>query len=258
MLKAVLFDVDGTLAETEEFHRQAFNAVFAAYAMDHVWSKDQYRELLKVTGGKERLAAYFAAQGIVIPESRIRELHIAKNAGYAQGIASGAALRPGIRRLMTEARAAGLPLGIATTTSEANLDALLRPVLGAGWSASFACMVAGDQVARKKPAPDVYQACLQRLGLAPDECVAIEDSAVGVRSAHAAGIAVLVTPSSYTDHDDFSLAEACVPDLGEPDRTWGRAVAGFPAGYVRLDDLRKLVAIRAAGAAVKGEYLASH
>jgi len=258
ILKAILFDVDGTLAETEEFHRRAFNAVFKSFGMDHAWSMDQYRELLKITGGKERLAAYFAAQGQPVPEGRIRELHVAKNAGYAQAIASGATrLRPGVGRLMADARAAGLRLGIATTTSEANLDALLRPLLGTGWAESFACVVAGDQVAHKKPAPDVYRACLQQLGLAPGESVAIEDSAVGVRSARAAGIAVLVTPSSYTDHDDFSKADACVPDLGEPDRPWSRAIAGFPAGYVRLDDLRRLAAMRAGGAPVKGEYLAS-
>jgi HAD superfamily hydrolase (TIGR01509 family) len=263
MLKAVLFDVDGTLAETEEFHRQAFNAVFAAHGMDHVWTVEQYRELLKVTGGKERLSAFFASQGLDVPEARIRELHVAKNAGYAQGLAAGAArLRPGVARLLGETRAAGLHLGIATTTSEVNLDALLRPLLGSGWAASFACVVAGDQVTHKKPAPDVYQACLQRLGLASGEAVAIEDSAVGARSARAAGIAVLVTPSRYTDHDDFSHANACVPDLGEPDQTWNQDFAGFPAGYVRLDDLRQLLAEPGAGAGAdadgKGAYLAHH
>lgn len=257
ILKAVLFDVDGTLAETEEYHRQAFNAVFAAHGFDHSWSVEQYRELLKVTGGKERLAAYFAAQGVDVPDARIRELHLAKNARYAQGVAAGSAqLRPGVQRLMAEARSAGVRLGIATTTSEVNLDALLRPMLGRNWSAAFACVVAGDQVARKKPAPDVYVACLHRLDIAPAEAVAIEDSAVGVRAARAAGIPVLVTPSRYTEHDDFSLADATVPDLGEPDRRWEQAVAGFPAGYVQLENLRQLAAVRGAGAAEKAEDLA--
>ena len=257
ILKAVLFDVDGTLAETEEFHRQAFNAVFAAHGLAHAWSVDQYRELLKITGGKERLAAYFAAQGLDMPDARIRELHLAKNAAYAQGIAAGAArLRPGVARLMAETRAAGLHLGVATTTSEVNLDALLRPLLGPDWAAWFACVAAGDQVARKKPAPDVYQACLQRLDIAPAEAIAIEDSAVGVRSARAAGIAVLATPSRYTELDDFSLADACVPDLGEPGRPWDCKVAGFAAGHVRLDDLRRLTAVRGGSTVEKVEDLA--
>jgi HAD superfamily hydrolase (TIGR01509 family) len=259
MLKAVLFDVDGTLAETEEFHRAAFNAVFAAQGLDHAWSVDQYRELLKVTGGKERMSAYFAAQGVALPESRIRELHLAKNAGYAQGMAAGAVqLRPGVARLMQETRAAGLRLGIATTTSEVNLAALLRPLLGADWALGFACVVAGDQVVHKKPAPDVYQACLLRLGIAADEAVAIEDSAAGVRAARAAGVAVLATPSCYTDRDDFSAADACVPDLGEPHRPWSSPVAGFPAGYVRLADLQPLPARRGAAAQAGGEFLANH
>lgn len=259
MLKAVLFDVDGTLAETEEFHRRAFNEVFAAHGIDHAWSVDEYRELLKVTGGKERMGAYFAAQGEAVSADLIRTLHLAKNARYAQGIASGdASLRPGVRRLMGEARDAGLRLGIATTTSEVNLEALLRPLLGEGWTGQFAAVAAGDQVAHKKPAPDIYQACLQRLGIAPDEAIAIEDSAAGVRSARAAGIPVLVTPSRYTDRDDFSQADGCVPDLGEPGRPWDRPVAGFPAGFVRIADLQALVARRGAGAPGREEFLARH
>jgi HAD superfamily hydrolase (TIGR01509 family) len=245
MLKAVLFDVDGTLAETEEFHRRAFNAVFAAQGLAHAWSVDQYRELLKVTGGKERMAAYFSAQGVEISEHRIRELHLAKNAAYAQALAAGAAgLRPGVTRLLQEIPAAGIRLGIATTTSESNLDALLRPLLGPAWSARFSCVVAGDQVVHKKPAPDVYQACLLRLGIAADEAIAIEDSAAGVAAAVATGIAVLATPSRYTDRDDFAAADACVPDLGEPDRTWAAVVSGFAHGFVRCADLQRLVAER--------------
>ncbi len=258
-LKAVLFDVDGTLAETEEFHRRAFNDVFAAHGLDHAWSVDQYRELLKVTGGKERMSAYFASRGQPVSEDLIRTLHRAKNARYAQGIAAGdARLRPGVQRLMAETRAAGLQLGIATTTSEVNLEALLRPLLGARWASPFAGVVAGDQVVHKKPAPDVYQLCLQRLGIAPDEAVAIEDSAAGVRSARAAGIAVLVTPSGYTDRDDFSQADACVPDLGEPGQPWNPPVAGFPDGCVRVADLQSLLARRSVGERGQEAFLARH
>jgi HAD superfamily hydrolase (TIGR01509 family) len=265
MLKAVLFDVDGTLAETEEFHRSAFNAVFAAQGLAHAWSAAQYRELLKVTGGKERMQAYFASQDLPMPESRIRELHLAKNAAYAQFLDSGAVpLRPGVLRLMREIREQGLGLGLATTTSEANLEALLRPVLGAAWADRFDCIVAGDQVRHKKPAPDVYLACLERLGLRPAEALAIEDSAAGLRSAQAAGIAVLATPSRYTDRDDLSAAQACVPDLGEPDRSWGRPAEAFPLGHVRAVDLPALVDRRPGAGAVAteapaaGENFAGH
>ncbi len=240
MLKAILFDVDGTLAETEESHRQAFNAAFAQAQMDLQWSVAQYRELLKVTGGKERLRAYFGAAGAAPPDERIRALHAAKNAFYAQAIAAGAvALRPGVLRLMREARAAGMCLGIATTTSAENLDALLQPLLGAAWRQDFASVVAGDQVARKKPAPDVYCACLEELGLPGAAAVAIEDSAAGVRAARAAGVGVVATPSRYTERDDLSQADCVLPNLGDPERPWESVPPGFARPYLQLDDLRR-------------------
>jgi HAD superfamily hydrolase (TIGR01509 family) len=243
MLKAVLFDVDGTLAETEEFHRTAFNAVFAQERIEAQWSVEQYRDLLKVTGGKERIGAYFRSRGIPMTEQRIVALHLAKNARYARNLLEGGArFRPGVRRLMDEARAAGLRLGIATTTSLENLSALLQPAFGPDWAAGFACIVAGDQVPRKKPAPDVYQSCLQQLGLRADEAIAIEDSAVGIEAARAAGLAVLATPSLYTEHHDFSGADAVVPHLGDPHEPWAQARPGFAQRWVGVGDLAALVA----------------
>jgi HAD superfamily hydrolase (TIGR01509 family) len=244
MLKAVLFDVDGTLAETEEFHRHAFNAAFVQNGLAASWSAEEYRELLRVTGGKERLAHYFALRGLAVTEERIRSLHAAKNAWYGQRLGDGSVgLRPGVQRLMTEVQAAGLRLGIATTTSAQNLDALLRPLLGRAWIAQFACVVSGDQVAHKKPAPDVYVACLQRLGLAAEEVLAIEDSPAGIGAARAAGLAVLVTPSLYTLGEDFHGATAVVPDLGEPERPWPSEMPGFARRWVDAEALRALVAL---------------
>ncbi len=241
MLKAILFDVDGTLAETEEFHRRAFNSAFALDGLAIEWSQDQYRDLLKVTGGKERLAAFFRASAMSMPDERIRALHRSKNALYAQGLASGAVgLRPGVRRLMHAARDAGVRLGIATTTSAENLDALLRPLFGTAWADDFASVVAGDQVPRKKPAPDVYLECLRQLQVAAGDAVAIEDSAAGVRAARDAGVGVLATPSQYTDHDDFSQADGVVPHLGDPEHPWERPQAGFARPFVLLEDLGRL------------------
>jgi len=154
MLKAVLFDVDGTLAETEEFHRRAFNLAFTEQALDVNWCPEEYRQLLRVSGGKERLTRYFRNIRMVMPEERVRAIHAAKNALYGRDLAAGVVrLRPGVLRLISEARAAGLQLGIATTTSVVNLGALLQPLLGAAgsdWSSLFDGVVAGDQVAKKK------------------------------------------------------------------------------------------------------------
>jgi len=138
-------------------------------------------------------------------------------------------------------------LGIATTTSYVNLDALLRPLLGAPWAQDFACVVAGDQVARKKPAPDVYLACLERLKLLPAEVVAIEDSAAGLSAAHAAGIAVVVTPSRYTDTDDFSRAERLFEHLGDPQTPWQGPMAANGRIFLRLADLQALAQARGTG-----------
>jgi len=245
MLKAILFDVDGTIAETEEFHRLAFNAAFAEHGFDIVWSQEEYRERLRVTGGRERLTRYFQLRGMEISEERIVRIHAAKNSLYARSVAAGTvSRRPGVLRLIEEARAADLRLGIVTTTSAVNLDVLMQPLLGEPgkhWSSWFDCVVAGNDVARKKPAPDAYEACLKQLGIRPQVAVAIEDSPAGIASARAAGIAVLATPSQYTLGEDFSGAEAVVPDLGEPDRPWPCPVPAFPCGWVDVAGLRKLV-----------------
>ena len=246
MLKAVLFDVDGTLAETEEFHRRAFNQAFAEQGLDIEWSREQYRDLLRITGGKERLRHFFLSRPMpnrdLPDEALIASLHARKNALYKRNLISGdAGLRPGVLRLITEARDSDIRLGIATTTSAVNLDALLTPLLGVDWACHFAVVVAGDEVPRKKPAPDVYEACLRQLGVDARDVVAIEDSVPGAASAKAAGIRVLLTPSSYTEGDDFSAADAVVPDLGDPMRPWQQAVEGFPRRWVDLDALRSML-----------------
>jgi beta-phosphoglucomutase-like phosphatase (HAD superfamily) len=245
MLKAILFDVDGTLAETEEFHRSAFNAAFVEQGLDVCWDFEEYRQLLRVTGGKERLTRYFRNIRTVMPQDRILAIHAAKNELYGRRLAQGAVeLRPGVLRLIGEARAAGLKLGIATTTTAVNLNALLQPVLGTAhtdWSQAFDCVVAGDQVERKKPEPDVYLACLQRLGIGAEEAVAIEDSPAGVAAARAAGIAVLVAPSQYTLGENFCEADCVVPDLGDPQRPWLSKAPGFPRHWVDVAGLRNLV-----------------
>jgi beta-phosphoglucomutase-like phosphatase (HAD superfamily) len=210
-LEALIFDVDGTLAETEEVHRRAFNQAFAEAGLDWVWTEDLYRELLKVTGGKERIAHFM---GRPDEQGLVRRLHARKTDIYAALMTPDAiALRPGVEALLREARRRGVALALATTTSRPNVDALIGAVLGEealGWFASIAC---GDRVAAKKPAPDIYHLALAELGVPATRAVAIEDSWNGVRAARAAGLAVIATPSLYSAGDDFSEAQAVVaPD----------------------------------------------
>lgn len=233
-LSALIFDVDGTLAETEEVHRRAFNDAFAAAGLDWVWSQALYRDLLAVTGGKERIAAYQRRiRAAPLDPTGIASLHADKTARYTARVdAGGMSLRPGVRRLLREAHAAGLRLAIATTTSRPNVAALLTAV---GDLPAFDVIAAGDEVAVKKPAPDVFHLAVQRLALPPEACIAFEDTQNGVQSATGAGLACLVTVSAYGGAGPFAGAAAVVSDLGEPDHP-ATLLAGpaLPAGMVTL------------------------
>ncbi|MCF8178661.1 MAG: HAD-IA family hydrolase [Sulfuritalea sp.] len=217
MLEALIFDVDGTLADTErDGHRPAFNAAFAEAGLDWHWDEALYGELLEVTGGKERIrffcerhAPEFLHQAD--SEGRIKALHAAKTRHYVALCAQGIRLRPGVERLLRDAHTAGLRLAIATTTTPENVSALLAPDL----LSLFEKVGAGDTVPNKKPAPDIYEWVLAQLALPATACLAIEDSANGLKASRAAGLATVITRTAYTDDHDFSGAVALLPDLGQ-------------------------------------------
>jgi len=222
-LKALIFDVDGTLADTErDGHRPAFNLAFAEQGLDWHWDEALYGELLAVTGGKERIKYYVES---FLPPQRPQhvqtlaaDLHRIKTRHYTELVAKGALpLRPGVRRLLEEARAAGLRLAIATTTNPDNVTALLRHSLGEGTESWFEVIAAGDIVPAKKPAPDIYLWALKQLKLDAASCIAFEDSANGIKASLGAGIPTIVTVNGYTDQDAFDGALAVLSDLGEPD-----------------------------------------
>jgi HAD superfamily hydrolase (TIGR01509 family) len=223
-LQALIFDVDGTLADTErDGHRVAFNRAFAEHGLDWRWDVETYGELLEVAGGKERLRHFIeqAHPAIDSPGSLdafVRELHAAKTRHYLDLLATGGIpLRPGVRRLLQQVRAADLRLAIATTAVPESVTALLAVNLGkesVGW---FEVIAAGDIVPRKKPAPDIYRYALERLRLTAASCLAIEDSAAGLRAATAAGVATLVTVNAYTRRQGFTGAMAVLDGLGEPE-----------------------------------------
>jgi len=215
-LRALIFDVDGTLADTErDGHRPAFNAAFAEAGLNWHWDVDLYGELLAVTGGKERMNFYaerHAPEFLTAPDAqqRIRDLHAAKTRHYVAMLAAGAIpLRPGVEELLLSAQASGLRLAIATTTTPENVTALLPPAL----MALFEKVGAGDTVPNKKPAPDIYLWVLKELGLSADECLAIEDSGPGLAAARGAGLATVITPCDYTMEHDFSSALRRIPSL---------------------------------------------
>lgn len=220
-LSALIFDVDGTLAETEEIHRLAFDDTFAEAGLPWHWDVDLYRELLRTTGGKERIRRFLDMRGIAastFPDARIAELHARKTELYVARIAEGrVALRPGVEAVLRDALARGLRLAIATTTSRPNIEILLDVIFGAEGRTLFETLVCGEDVMMKKPAPDAYFEALRRFDLPAEACLAFEDSANGLASARAAGLRTIVTPSLYTSHETFEGAAALMPNLSSFD-----------------------------------------
>lgn len=220
-LQALIFDVDGTLADTEAAHLAAFNHAFAEAGMDWRWDTQRYTELLAISGGKERMLHYWQqTRGDVIDiggagvRDTIDRLHHIKTAAYEALVQQGEVeLRPGVLRLMNEALAQGLRLAIATTTSPVNIAALLSRAIGPDWRMRFAAIGDASTAPVKKPHPQVYLQMLAALQLPAEACLAFEDSANGLRAATAAGIATVVTPNGFTAHHDFSGALRVVPDL---------------------------------------------
>ena len=223
MLNALIFDVDGTLADTESVHLEAFNHAFRQEGLDWHWSTEQYTQLLDISGGKERMLHHWRAVDPDMKEvdagaltDTINRLHEIKTAYYENAVNSGAVtLRPGVLALMNEARGQGLQLAIATTTSPVNIAALMRSAIGLDWRSHFLAVGDASNAPIKKPHPQVYLKVLADMGMSAPECVAFEDSANGLRAATAAGLDTVITPNSFTAHHDFKGALRVVPDLSQ-------------------------------------------
>jgi HAD superfamily hydrolase (TIGR01509 family) len=247
-LKAFIFDVDGTLSNTErDGHRVAFNQAFDEYGIGWHWSVETYGELLEVTGGKERMKFYaekFLDKSEVPDDlmEKIPELHAAKTRHYTELLSTGAIpLRPGVERLINEARQRGFRLAIATTTTPENVTALLTHTLGPESIDWFEVIAAGDIVPAKKPAPDIYDYALKEMNLSAAECIAFEDSANGIKSTKGANLNTIITINDYTSDHDFTGASIVLDQMGEPDQSFS-VISGDAddASYLDCDLVLKL------------------
>lgn len=250
-LEALLFDVDGTLADTErDGHRVAFNMAFADADLDWEWSEDLYGKLLAVTGGKERIRHYLDNFNTEFQRPHnldefIADLHRSKTNFYTDLLSEGRIpLRPGVERLLNEAREAGLRLAIATTTTPANVHALLVNTLGEDSESWFEVIAAGDIVPAKKPAPDIYTYAMDIMSITADKCVAFEDSHNGILASGGAGLRTIITTNGYTHDDDFDDAVAVLSDMGEPGSPFevlqGDKTLLEKSGYISVKLLKEL------------------
>jgi HAD superfamily hydrolase (TIGR01509 family) len=248
----LIFDCDGVLADTERFgHLPAFNATFREFGLPVEWSEEEYGRLLEIGGGKERMAtlftpAFIAATGLPAdPDDQAAELarwHERKTTIYTEMVGQGRLPpRPGVRRIIEAAQDAGWTLAVASTSAEASVRAILDEAVGPGRAARFDLVLAGDVVPRKKPAPDIYQLALERLGVAPATALAIEDSRNGLLAATGAGLRCLMTINGYTQDQDASEAILVVSSLGDPGGEVAHVLANRsharPGDWLRLADL---------------------
>ena len=245
-LKVLIFDVDGTLADTErDGHRVAFNHAFDQMGVNWNWSIDFYGELLAIAGGKERLKFYLEKYQ---PDWQTEDLaafitqtHQLKSQYYRSLLQQNAIpLRPGVKRLILEARAQGIRLAIATTSSLPNAMALLETTLDPAW---FEVIAAGDIVAHKKPAPDIYHYVLEQMNIAPEHCLVFEDTTHGLQAATQANLKTIITVNEYTKSQDFNNAVLVVNQIGE-DELPLKIIQGKtpPTRYLNISYLQQAIA----------------
>ncbi len=256
-MSTLIFDCDGVLADTERYgHLPAFNQTFREFGLPVQWSEEEYGRLLKIGGGKERIASIItpelvAAAGLPTdPDEQAAEIakwHKRKTAIFTEMVTDGKLPpRPGIRRIITAAQDAGWKLGVASTSAEAAVHAILEHAVGAERAARFDVFLAGDCVPKKKPAPDIYLLAPERLGVPPHEVLVVEDSRNGLLAAVGAGLRCVMTVNGYTQEEDSSESILVVSSLGDPGGEATTVIANRsaarPGDWITLEDLEACIA----------------
>ena len=247
-IKAALFDQDGVIIDTErDGHRVSFNMTFAEFGFTDEWSVEYYHELLQIAGGKERMKHHAQTKGFSKPipaeelDELVKAMHKRKTALFVELIETGKLpLRPGIHRFMQELMAAGIKIGVCTTSNEQAAKAITEKILS---DIKFEIVLAGDVVKNKKPDPEIYNLALTKLGLTPDEAMVVEDSKNGVKASKAAGIKTIVTFNGYTEKEDIEAGDVIVSCLGDPDGQKATMRKGGIANFDGVVHVKDVVAL---------------
>lgn len=209
-MSAILFGSISTVADTSELQRAAFNRAFAEHGLDWTWDRDDYQALLTSSGGSSRVAEYAKARGQTVDAQAV---HATKSELFQKSLAGAATPRPGVVETIRKARAAGVKVGLVTTTAPENVAALLD-ALGPDISRDdFDVVVDSGKVEQPKPEPAAYEYALRELGEDAAHSVAVEDNVGGVRAAVAADVAVVAFPNANTAGHEFPGAARVVDHL---------------------------------------------
>jgi HAD superfamily hydrolase (TIGR01509 family) len=257
MNRALLFDCDGTLAETEEQgHRVAFNRMWREFGVPWSWGVEEYGRKLAISGGRDRMASLYDdpafRQAFDLPADQeawqklLLAWHQRKSAIYQEMISTGQIPpRPGVQRLIQEALEAGWQVGVCSGSAPDSVRTVLKHVLGQEIAERFDLVLGGDMVKHKKPDPEIYTLAARTLGLPPERCLVVEDARIGLLAAKQAGAKCLITVSRYTQDEDFAEADMVVSCLGDPDgepcRVLANRCVARPAGHVTSADLERML-----------------
>ena len=211
MKKAILFGSIGTLIETSDIQRESFNESFKETGLDWYWDEEDYKKLLKKSGGTKRIEDFAEQNNTEVDAKKIRER---KTAIYNTKIQTSLIEpREGVLEIIEHARQNKIKIGFVTSTTSNNIDSVFKTLNGKVTKKDFEFIGNQNMVQKLKPHPDIYLEALKVLETIVTDCIAIEDSVESALSAHSAKIDCIAFPGKFHKDDDFSFCKKIMNKL---------------------------------------------